>query len=251
VAYVVDGQNRRVGKQVNGTTTEGLLYQDQLNVIAQLNPNGTVASRFVFGSKPNVPDYYATSAGTYRILSDHLGSPRLIVNTANGSVVEEIDYDEFGNVTNDTAPGTIPFGFAGGLNDLDTGLVRFGARDYDPSVGRWTSKDPTRFDGGQVNFYVYLGDDPVNSVDPTGFWGGGGESGGGGSSGSYGPPTPAPPTPPPPSPCPPPPPGPEPQGGSDCFWDRAAGACRPRNGNCYRRGGACYNAGLNGCQCSK
>jgi hypothetical protein len=44
----------------------------------------------------------------------------------------EIDYDEFGNVTNDTAPGTIPFGFAGGLYDKDTGLVRFGARDYDP-----------------------------------------------------------------------------------------------------------------------
>jgi RHS repeat-associated protein len=145
-----------------------LLYQDQLNVIAQLNANGTVASRFVFGSKPNVPDYYTTSAGTFRIISDHLGSPRLIVDAANGSVVEEIDYDEFGNVTNDTAPGTIPFGFAGGLRDLDTGLVRFGARDYDASVGRWTAKDPTRFDGSQLNFYVYVGNDPINGLDPDG-----------------------------------------------------------------------------------
>ena len=53
--------------------------------------------------------------------------------------MQEIDYDELGNVTNDTSPGLTPFGFAGGLYDKDTGLVRFGARDYDASVGRWTS----------------------------------------------------------------------------------------------------------------
>ena len=166
--YVIDGQHRRVGKQVNGTLATGFLYQDQLKTVTQLDANGNVVSRFVFGSKPNVPDYYTTSAGTFRILSDHLGSPRLVVNTANGSVVEEIDYDEFGNVTNDTAPGTIPLGFAGGLRDLDTGLIRFGARDYDPSVGRWTSKDPIRFDGSGLNFYVYAWNDPVDLQDPTG-----------------------------------------------------------------------------------
>jgi RHS repeat-associated protein len=90
------------------------------------------------------------------------------VNTSTGAVVEEIDYDEFGNVTNDTAPGTIPFGFAGGLYDKDTGLARFGARDYDASVGRWTSKDPLRFDGGSFNLYGYVINDPVNLNDPNG-----------------------------------------------------------------------------------
>ncbi len=157
-----------MGKQVNGALTTGFLYQDQLNAVAQLDGNGNVVSRFVFGSKANAPDYFTSSAGTFRILSDHLGSPRLIVNTATGSTVEEIDYDEFGNVANDTAPGTIPFGFAGGLRDLDTGLVRFGARDYDPSVGRWTSKDPIRFDAGQIDLYVYTNNDPVNGRDSDG-----------------------------------------------------------------------------------
>jgi uncharacterized protein RhaS with RHS repeats len=46
-------------------------------------------------------------------------------------------------------------------------LVRFGARDYDASVGRWTSKDPARFAGG-MNFYVYAGNDPVNFFDQDG-----------------------------------------------------------------------------------
>ena len=54
-----------------------------------------------------------------------------------------------------------PFGFAGGIYDTDTKLVRFGARDYDPRVGRWTTKDPIRFAAG-VNLYGYALNDPVN-----------------------------------------------------------------------------------------
>ena len=42
------------------------------------------------------------------------------------------------------------------------------ARDYDPEVGRWTAKDPILFDGGQANLYVYVGNDPVNFIDPSG-----------------------------------------------------------------------------------
>jgi RHS repeat-associated protein len=60
------------------------------------------------------------------------------------------------------------FGFAAGLYDKMTELVRDGARDYDPSAGRWLDKDPIRFEGKQSNFYVYVGNDPVNSIDPNG-----------------------------------------------------------------------------------
>ena len=65
-------------------------------------------------------------------------------------------------------PGFQPFGFAGGLYDRDTNLVRFGARDYNPSVGRFTTKDASRFGGG-LNFYAYCASDPVNCRDTTGF----------------------------------------------------------------------------------
>jgi uncharacterized protein RhaS with RHS repeats len=46
--------------------------------------------------------------------------------------------------------------------------VRFGARDFDPSTGRWTAKDPIGFSGGDTNLYRYVGNDPVNFTDPEG-----------------------------------------------------------------------------------
>ncbi len=142
IEYVIDGRNRRIGKKVNGVLVQGFLYSDQLNPIAELDGTGNIVSRFIYGTKANVPDYMIKGGVTYRIISDHLGSPRLVVNTATGAVVQRIDYDEFGNVTQDTNPGFQPFGFAGGIYDIDTGLVRFGARDYDAETGRWTAKDP-------------------------------------------------------------------------------------------------------------
>ena len=54
------------------------------------------------------------------------------------------------------------------MSDGDAQLLGFGARDYDPFVGRWTSKDPLLFRGHQTNLYVYAGNDPVNEVDPSG-----------------------------------------------------------------------------------
>jgi len=105
---------------------------------------------------------------TYRIISDHLGSPRLIIDATTGAVVQELDYDEFGGVILDTNPGFQPFGFAGGLYDQDTKLTRFGLRDYDPHTGRWTSKDPILFAGGDTNLFGYVANSPINFVDPWG-----------------------------------------------------------------------------------
>jgi RHS repeat-associated protein len=62
----------------------------------------------------------------------------------------------------------VPFGFAGGLHDVDTDLVRFGYRDYDPDVGRWTAKDPIFFAGGDTDIYGYVTGNPINRIDPFG-----------------------------------------------------------------------------------
>ncbi|MBN1570135.1 MAG: RHS repeat-associated core domain-containing protein, partial [Acidobacteria bacterium] len=170
IDYVIDGQNRRVGKKVTGTPTQGFLYDGQLQIAAELDGSGNVVSRFVYADRSNVPSYMVKSGVTYRIIADHLGSPRLVINTADGTIVQRMDYDEFGNASSDTNPGFQPFGFAGGVYDRHTGLIRFGARDYDPESGRWTAKDPILFDGNDFNLYGYVLNDPNNYLDPFGLF---------------------------------------------------------------------------------
>ncbi len=168
IDYVIDGQSRRVGKKVNGVLQKGWLWQSQLAPVAELDGAGALVSRFVYATRVNVPDYMIKAGVTFRLVLDHLGSVRLVVNTANGTVAQRIDYDEFGRVTRNTNPGFQPFGFGGGLYDEQTGLVRFGRRDYDAITGRWTAKDPLGFGGGVANLYAYVSNDPVNLVDPSG-----------------------------------------------------------------------------------
>ncbi|HEY3354144.1 MAG TPA: RHS repeat-associated core domain-containing protein [Polyangia bacterium] len=170
IEYVVDGQGRRVGRKVGGSLQKVFVYRDGLRPVAELNGTGALASLFVYGSGGNVPAYMVKGSDTYRLVTDHLGSVRLVIKADNGVVAQRLDYDAFGEVTNDTAPGFQPFGFAGGLYDPDTKLVRFGARDYYPRVGRWTAKDPIGFGGGDTNLYGYVVGDPVNLVDPEGLW---------------------------------------------------------------------------------
>lgn len=169
ISYVIDGRNRRTGKKINDVLVKGFLYHGQLNPIAELDGAGNLFSVFIYGTRKNVPDYMINGGNTYRIISDHLGSPRLVVNTQTGEVIQQLTYDEFGIVLEDTNPGFQPFGFAGGIQDNDTGLVRFGTRDYDPGSGRWTSKDPLRFGGKDSNFYAYAFGDPINFIDRTGY----------------------------------------------------------------------------------
>ena len=170
IHYIYDGQNRLVGKEVNGTLTEGFLYDGQLEPVAELDGSGNIVEQFVYGTRPNVPDYIIKAGEMYRVISNQVGSPVLIVNASTGAIAEQISYDAWGNITADSNPGFQPFGFAGGLYDPDTGLVHFGARDYDPETGRWISRDPILFAGGETSLYGYAGNDPIEFIDPSGLY---------------------------------------------------------------------------------
>ena len=157
--------------RIDGTLVQGLVYRSGLQPVAQLNGSGGISAQFVYASGRNVPDYALRGGTLYRIITDHLGSLRLVVDTSDGSIMQRMDYDAWGRVTVDEkASGWEPlvFGFAGGIYDRDTELVRFGARDYDAEVGRWTAKDPILFGGGDSNLFAYVGGDPVGRIDPSG-----------------------------------------------------------------------------------
>lgn len=168
ISYLVDGQGRRIGKKVNGVLVQGWLWQGQLAPVAELDGSGQVVSRFVYGTRVNVPDYMERGGETYRLVTNHLGSVELVVNASTGQVVSWRDYDEWGRVVADSNPDFQPFGFAGGLHDGGTGLVRFGARDFQPELGRWSTKDPAGIEGGDPNLYDYAFGDPVDLADATG-----------------------------------------------------------------------------------
>lgn len=174
--YVIDGLGRRVARLVDGVVERGWIYGGGGMPIAELDGTGGVRALFAYATG-GAPDVMWTVSGgvvtgMYRVVKDHLGSVRLVVDAASSgaapTIMQRIDYDAWGKVLADSSPGFQPFGFAGGLYDADTGLVRFGARDYDAGRGRWTSRDPIGLGGGDADLYRYVGNDPVNFVDPMG-----------------------------------------------------------------------------------
>ncbi len=140
-------------------------------LIAEVEPSGQLRSHFVYGTESHSPDYMIKGGVRYYFAKDQLGSIRAVINVDTGTVLQTLHYDEFGKILSDTNPGFQPFSFAGGHFDFETGLVRFGARDYDSEVGRWLSKDPILFNGKQSNLYVYINNDSVNNIDPKGMFG--------------------------------------------------------------------------------
>ena len=171
IEYIYDPLGRRIAKKKNGTIIEKYLWQGMTRLLAVYDGSDNLIMRFQYADG-RIPYAMIRSGSTYYMTYDQVGSLRLVAD-ANGNVVKRIDYDSFGNVISDTDSSfEIPFGFAGGLYDGDTGLVRFGYRDYDPDIGRWTAKDPIFFAGGDTDLYGYCVNDPVNLVDVHGLQGG-------------------------------------------------------------------------------
>lgn len=168
VEYVVDAQGRRIGRKVNGAFTHRWLYGLGPAPVAELDAAGVVVARFVYATRAWVPDYVVRESETYALILDDIGSVRAVVNATSGAVVELREHDDWGRTVAPPSIAIAPFGFAGGLIDPLTGLVRLGRRDYDPEVGRWTTKDSLLFHGGDTNLYAYAVNDPVDVIDPQG-----------------------------------------------------------------------------------
>ena len=167
IGYDHDALGRRIAKRISGVITEKYLWADSITLLAVYDGNDNLLMRFSYADS-RMPVSMTYGGATYYLAYDQVGSLRTITD-GSGNIIKKIDYDSFGNILFDSNPAfSVPFGFAGGLHDRDTGLVRFGARDYDPAIGRWTAKDPIDFDGGDTNLFQYVEADPVNRIDPLG-----------------------------------------------------------------------------------
>jgi RHS repeat-associated protein len=147
--------------------TQFIVGIDQ-NYEALLDPTGNFTAVYGYATNRAAPDFEIIGGVTYRVITDQLGSVRLLVNSSDMSIKERLDYDEFGQVTFDANPGFQLYGFAGGTFSIATFNMGHEFRTYDPSIGRWTTKDPIGFNGGDTNLYGYVLNDPVNFVDPSG-----------------------------------------------------------------------------------
>ena len=169
IDYVHDPLGRRIAKAVNGVIIEKYLWLGLTRLLAVYDGSDALLMRFEYADG-RMPYAMTTSGGSYYLAYDQVGSLKTVADES-GNIVKETIYDSFGTIITDSNPTlAIPFGFAGGLHDRDTSLIRFGHRDYDPDTGRWTAKDPILFAGGSTDLYGYCMNDPVNGVDPEGLF---------------------------------------------------------------------------------
>jgi RHS repeat-associated protein len=114
-----------------------------------------------------------TDGASHYFILDALGSVIGLTDGA-GNVSAKYSYQPFGETTSSGPMANInPFRFGGGQTDDATGLVKFGTRYYDPAIGRWTQQDPVGHsiaDPAQFNRYVYVGNDPINHTDASGYF---------------------------------------------------------------------------------
>ena len=91
--YLLDSMNRRIKVSKNNQFQKYFVYQDELRLAAELDQQLNIAKRFVYGTKSHVPDYFIAGTEKYRIISDNLGSPRLVIRVSDGQVMQRMNHD--------------------------------------------------------------------------------------------------------------------------------------------------------------
>jgi RHS repeat-associated protein len=160
--FIYDGDGSRVKQTVGGVVTTYVnKYFEKTG--ADNTSNYYLGGKLIAVKKITTLSY---------ILQDHLGSTSGTSNGITGALDSSITYFSFGSVRSST--GTIPTDkkFTGQRLDT-TGLYYYGARYYDPGIGRFISPDTFMLDISNpqgLNRYSYCFNNPLKHTDPTGNW---------------------------------------------------------------------------------
>jgi len=157
--YTYDYFNRRMSKN------DQLFFYEVDNEIGSYQ-NGAIQELRVLGcgrgAEIGASILMELKGKTYLPLHDLNGNIVALLNE-NGEVEESYRYDAYGNELEKIA-GINPWHYSSKRIDPETGFIYFGARYYDPSLGRWITKDPLGYADGP-NLYAYVHSRPVGSVD--------------------------------------------------------------------------------------
>ena len=160
--FVYDGYNTIEEITAQGDKTASKYYVRGLDLSGTTDGAGGIGGLLATVDPESSKVYYhlyGPNGNTAQLLSD------------NGRIAAHYVYDPFGNVQFQYGPMAEqnPFRFSTKYFDVETGLVDYGRRYYDPYLARWTSRDPIGEAGGQ-NLYGFVSNDPVNFIDPLGLF---------------------------------------------------------------------------------
>nr|WP_285860118.1 MULTISPECIES: RHS repeat-associated core domain-containing protein [Paenibacillus] len=171
ISYDANGMRKRKVSYPYGMNSKSYEYRYNLNneVIAEVNNDGILLTSYVRGDRLLVKKDIKADKDYYYLYNGH-GDVIQIVDTS-GNIVNSYEYDEWGNITNQTEGIANSFKYAGEIYDEETGLYYLRARYYDPSMGRFISEDSYE---GQItnplslNLYTYTHNNPLKYIDPSG-----------------------------------------------------------------------------------
>jgi RHS repeat-associated protein len=167
IEYLYDVNDRRIGKQIDGVVTERYVY-DGLHIALVFDGTGTQTHRYLYGTQ--IDQVLADERGGIVVwaLSDNQGTVRDVMD-GNGMILNHVVYDSYGQVVGQSdATVEFRYGYTGREQDNETGLDYYRARYYDAANGRFISEDPIGFSAGDSNLTRYVGNSPVNAIDPSG-----------------------------------------------------------------------------------
>jgi RHS repeat-associated protein len=168
--YAYDAQGRRKSKTVGGVTTMFVTDADNREVLEYDGSSGAVQNWYAYGLGPNaVLNQNSVAAGTRTTLvPDILGSTIATLDAASGTLTK-VAYGVYGE-----GQTSGNFLYTGQRIDPETnGLYYYRARHYMPAWGRFMQADPIGYTNGS-NLFAYVGNDPLNALDPDGLlslWG--------------------------------------------------------------------------------
>jgi RHS repeat-associated protein len=173
VTFAYDPMNRCVKRIINGIAT--FRYFDGWNLIDERNDSDVQIARYVNGTQIDEILSRTTADGPKYYHYDSIGNV-VALTDSTGTAVERYAYDIFGTPTIRDRNGTILGESAFGNRSMFTGrdfihelsLYDFRNRFYSPELGRFLQPDPVGFNAGDYNLYRYVGNDPVNRIDPLG-----------------------------------------------------------------------------------